>query len=76
MNWGPNWAGSGAARPVQKALTPKFDQFVYTLGLEKRPDLWARDARIYLWVKENGSTHYVPEWLLQKMNLRAKDDVA
>jgi len=69
----PNWASGMRSRTVRPDLPTKFEALVYSRGMEKRPDLWACDARIRDWAKAHKSTHYVPEWFLAELGIGTED---
>jgi len=71
---GRNWATDGRTNADVRPDGPtKFEAFVYSLGMEKRPDVWSRDCRIRAWAKAHKSTHYVPEWFLAELGIGTED---
>lgn len=52
--------------PEPKALS-QFEQLINSLGLAEAPERWASEPKVVEWVRLNGSTRYVPSWLLSKL---------
>lgn len=52
-----------------------FDQLVYKLGLEHRPDLWQYNSRLRSFAHRNRMTRYVPEQFLRELGIEVEVDL-
>jgi hypothetical protein len=50
-----------------------FEDLVYALGLEKRPDLWRHNKKLRAFAKQNWRTRYIPESFLGQIGLDGRD---
>ena len=51
------WASGAETQPAPNVPT-QFEELVYALGLEKRPDLWPHDQKIVRFVRSNRKIRY------------------
>ena len=68
------WASGAETQPAPNVPT-QFEELVYALGLEKRPDLWPHDQKIVRFVRSNRKIRYVPESLLAQLGLDGECDL-
>jgi hypothetical protein len=62
------WSSGTYVDPVPDGPT-EFDLRVKRLGLANSPEKWPTSPALRKFVKSNKNRIYVPEWLLQEMNM-------
>ena len=61
--------------PVPDGPT-EFEQLVFRLGLEHRPDLWQFNGKIRQFVRTHRHRRYVPESLLRELGFVCSEEEA